>query len=148
MYPIINSTNSITSFPAASASAPKILQGNCRALANKKAELAHRLHTGGRPIIMLFQEVNSMTLGIPEYDQYINPSTTHKPAHAGNIVPACYGEAATYIDRFLPKAAIDATSWCTDGQKIMAVWSKLYNRKYMLVSSGYWPIMPRGTPPK
>lgn len=142
------STNSVTSFPVASASAPWILQWNCRALATKKAELTHRLNTQGRPIAMLLQEVSGMTVGLPGYDHYINPSITHKPTRAGNTVPVCYGQAAIYIDRLLPRAAIDTTSWCTGGQEIVAVRTQLQNRKYVLVSAYCRPIMPRGTHPE
>lgn len=144
---MINHTNSIAIFPEASVSAPWILQWNCRALSNKKSELTHRFQTQGRPIAMLLQEVNGTSVGLPGSEHYVNPSIPHKPTRATNSVPACNGKAAVYIDRSLPQAEIDRTTWCTAGQEIVAVRTQLRMRKYVLVSAYYRPQQPRGTRP-
>ncbi|KAG0411912.1 hypothetical protein HPB47_010938 [Ixodes persulcatus] len=96
---------------------------------------------------MLLQEVNGTSVGLPGYEHYVNPSIPHKPTRATNSVPACNGQAAIYIDRSLPQAEIDTTTWCTAGQEIVAVRTQLRMRKYVLVSAYYRPQQPRGTRP-
>lgn len=95
-------------------------------LPNKTGELAYRLSTQVRHMSTLLQEVNDMMVGIPGYDHCTKSSITRNPTCAGTAIPGFYGETAVYVDHALLRAVMNETYWCTGGQKIAALRTKLY----------------------
>lgn len=121
----------------------RILQWNCRSLAQRKAELIQRLKDYAFDVLLL-QETRTDDIKLPGLEAHYTPSIKHtavkkkqKEESGSHQVQA---QAGIYIDRKLPHVKIDTDRWCNDTQEIIAVRVALESTpKRLLLVSAYIP---------